>query len=41
VNAAGDAASKAGVNSTPTVLIDGEKATGQTIDAIASEMVGS
>ena len=41
VDAAGEAASKAGVNSTPTVLIDGEKATGQTIDQIAAEMVGS
>jgi protein-disulfide isomerase len=40
VNAAGEAASKAGVNSTPTVLIDGEKATGQTIEQIAAEMVG-
>ena len=40
VDAAGEAASKAGVNSTPTVLIDGEKATGQTIDQIAAEMVG-
>ncbi|MCW2739419.1 thioredoxin domain-containing protein [Nocardioides sp.] len=41
VDAAGEAASKAGVNSTPTVLIDGEKATGQTIEDIAAEMVGS
>ena len=39
VDAAGEAASKAGVNSTPTVLIDGEKATGTTIDQIAAEMV--
>jgi protein-disulfide isomerase len=41
VDAAGEAASKAGVNSTPTVLIDGEPATGKTIDDIAAEMVGS
>ncbi len=41
VDAAGEAASKAGVNSTPTVLIDGETATGQTIGEIAAEMVGS
>lgn len=39
VDAAGEAASKAKVNSTPTVLIDGEKATGTSIDQIASEMV--
>jgi protein-disulfide isomerase len=39
VDAAGDAASKADVNSTPTVLIDGEPAQGKTIDDIAAEMV--
>lgn len=39
VDAAGDAASKAKVNSTPTVLINGEPATGKTIDQIAAEMV--
>lgn len=39
VDAAGDAASKAKVNSTPTVLINGEKATGTTIEDIAAEMV--
>jgi protein-disulfide isomerase len=41
VDAAGEAASKAGVNSTPSVLIDGEKADGQTIEDIAKAMVGS
>ena len=41
VDAANDAASQAGVNSTPTVLVDGEKATGQTIGDIAASMVGS
>ena len=40
VDAAGEAASKAKVNSTPTVLIDGEKATGTTIEEIAAQMVG-
>ena len=40
VAAAGEAASKAKVKSTPTVLIDGEKAQGTTIEAIAAEMVG-
>ena len=39
VDAAGEAASKAKVNSTPTVLIDGEKATGTTIEEIAAQMV--
>ena len=32
VDAAGDAASKAGVNSTPTVLVDGEKVEGERLD---------
>ena len=41
VNAAGDAASKAGVNSTPTVFVDGEKVEGQTMDEIAEAMVGT
>jgi protein-disulfide isomerase len=40
VDAAGEAASKAKVNSTPTVLIDGEKVQGTSIEAIAAEMVG-
>ena len=39
VEAAGDAASKAGVNSTPTVLVDREKVEGQTMDQIATEML--
>ena len=39
VDAAGEAASKAKVKSTPTVLIDGEKATGTTIEEIAAQMV--
>ena len=39
VDAAGEAASKAKVNSTPTVLIDGEKVQGTSIEAIAAEMV--
>ena len=41
VNAAGDAASKAGVNSTPTVFVDGEKVEGQTMAEIAEAMVGT
>ena len=40
VDAAGDAASKAGINSTPTVLVDGEKVEGQTLNEIAEAMVG-
>lgn len=40
VDAAGDAAGDADVDSTPTVLIDGEPATGQTLEEIASQMVG-
>ena len=40
VEAAGDAASKAGINSTPTVLIDGEKVEGETLQEIAAKMVG-
>lgn len=41
VDAAGEAASKEGVNSTPTVLVDGEKVEGQTMADIAAAMVGS
>jgi protein-disulfide isomerase len=41
VEAAGDAASKAGVNSTPTVLVDGEKVEGKTMAEIAEAMVGT
>jgi protein-disulfide isomerase len=40
VDAAGEAASKDGINSTPTVFIDGEKAEGQTLADIAEAMVG-
>ena len=41
VDAAGEAASKAGVNATPTVLVDGEKVEGETIADIAAAMAGS
>ncbi len=43
VNAAGDAASKAGINSTPSVFVDGKKieGAGLTIADIAAQMVGS
>ena len=41
VDAAGEAASKDGINSTPTVFIDGQKAEGQTLADIAEAMVGS
>ena len=41
VDAAGDAASKAGVNSTPTVFVDGEKVEGTTMAEIAAAMVGT
>ncbi len=42
VDAAGEAASKAGINATPSVLVDGEKIEGDnlTIADIASAMVG-
>lgn len=39
VDAAGEAASKAGVNSTPSVFVDGERAEGTSIDQIAAAMV--
>jgi protein-disulfide isomerase len=41
VDAAGSAASDAGVDSTPTVLVDGEKVEGQTMAEIAEAMVGT
>ena len=41
VEAAGDAASKAGVNATPTVLVDGQQVEGQTLAEIAEAMVGT
>ncbi|GAB3037340.1 membrane protein [Nocardioides flavus (ex Wang et al. 2016)] len=40
VDAAGDAASDAGIDSTPTVLIDGERVEGETLAEIAEAMVG-
>jgi protein-disulfide isomerase len=40
VTAAGEAASKDGINSTPSVFIDGERAEGQTLADIANAMVG-
>ncbi|MBC2933170.1 thioredoxin domain-containing protein [Nocardioides sp. zg-1228] len=40
VDAAGEAASKAGIKSTPTVLVDGKKVEGQTLAEIAEAMVG-
>lgn len=40
VDAAGEAATDAGVNATPTVLVDGQPAEGQTIGEIAAAMVG-
>ena len=40
VDAANDAASKSGVNSTPSVFVDGELVEGQTIAEIAEAMVG-
>ena len=41
VDAAGDAASKAGINSTPSVFVNGEKVEAQTIAEMAEAMVGS
>ena len=38
---AGEAASKDGINSTPTVFVDGQKVEGQTMAEIAAAMVGS
>lgn len=39
VDAANDAASREGVNSTPTVLVDGEVVEGETLEEIAAQMV--
>lgn len=41
VDAAGEAASKEGVNSTPTVLVDGLRVEGETLADMAAAMVGS
>ncbi len=40
VDAANEAASREGVNSTPTVLVDGEVIEGETLQEIAAQMVG-
>jgi protein-disulfide isomerase len=40
IDAANDAASREGVNSTPTVLVDGEVVEGETLQEIAAQMVG-
>ncbi|WP_416953731.1 DsbA family protein [Nocardioides sp. T5] len=40
VEAAGEAAADADVNSTPTVLVDGEVVEGETLQDIAAQMVG-
>ena len=40
VDAANDAASREGVKSTPTVLVDGEVVEGETLQEIAAQMVG-
>jgi protein-disulfide isomerase len=40
VEAAGDAAADADVDSTPTVLVDGEVVEGETLQEIAAQMVG-
>lgn len=36
-----DAASRAGIRSTPTVLVDGQQVTGQSIDAVARAVLGA
>ncbi|HYJ28306.1 MAG TPA: thioredoxin domain-containing protein [Nocardioides sp.] len=41
VEAAGEAASKEGINSTPSVFVDGQKVEGETLADIAAAMVGS
>ena len=41
VEAAGEAASKDGINATPSVLVDGEKVEAQTIDDIVAAMLGT
>jgi protein-disulfide isomerase len=40
VEAAGEAASKAGINSTPSVFVDGTRVEAQTLAEIAQAMVG-
>ena len=40
VDAANDAASQEGVNSTPSVFVDGELVEGQTLAEVAEAMVG-
>ncbi len=41
VEAAGEAASKAGINSTPSVFVDGELVEGETLNDIAAAMIGT
>ena len=41
VEAAGEAASQDGINSTPSVLVDGEKVEFETLDQVVTAMLGS